>query len=348
MKFQDKLKELRNQKGISQYKLAKDLNISRSVVAKWETGLVVPSDESLKLLCNYFNISEEELNSTSQIKDGNYELCSNKNKKNKLSRVFTIISILLIHMFLVMIADICINGYYNEKHNFKTIDWKNEFYNTTPVLILIIICFLVAFLTRKKRKNKIDNIVSNSNTVNSIKIEKICTIALVTSLISLFALFLPFFAKTTQDMHNYLSILIGQKFNLFQFLFKFEPVTLVMDFENNRVSYVILIGLLWMLSITVILAVLYLIISLFIKKFKDEKYLKYRLMITKIITLVLMILFVLVYIATYLFRIDYQYTWGGEGLYFYVTPYSGMYIGLISSIVGFYKCWFLKVKDKNL
>ena len=32
MKFQDKLKELRNQKGISQYKLAKDLNVSRTLI----------------------------------------------------------------------------------------------------------------------------------------------------------------------------------------------------------------------------------------------------------------------------------------------------------------------------
>ena len=61
MLFQEKLKKLRKEKNISQYDLAKDLNISRSVVAKWETGLTLPSEESTELLVEYFNVSKEEL-----------------------------------------------------------------------------------------------------------------------------------------------------------------------------------------------------------------------------------------------------------------------------------------------
>ena len=61
MFFRDRLKELRKNKGISQYDLADALNISRSVVAKWETGLTLPSEESTELLMKYFNISKEEL-----------------------------------------------------------------------------------------------------------------------------------------------------------------------------------------------------------------------------------------------------------------------------------------------
>lgn len=38
MLFKDKLKELRRERGISQYDLEEDLNISRSVIVKWETG----------------------------------------------------------------------------------------------------------------------------------------------------------------------------------------------------------------------------------------------------------------------------------------------------------------------
>ena len=36
--FKDKLKELRMQKGISQYELAENLFVSRSAIAKWENG----------------------------------------------------------------------------------------------------------------------------------------------------------------------------------------------------------------------------------------------------------------------------------------------------------------------
>ena len=61
MLFQDKLKELRKEKGISQYDLADALNISRSVIAKWETGLTLPNEENVSLLMKYFNVTREEL-----------------------------------------------------------------------------------------------------------------------------------------------------------------------------------------------------------------------------------------------------------------------------------------------
>ena len=61
MEFSEKLKELRSEKGISQAKLAADIHISRSAVAKWENGLGLPSDESLKLLAEYFGVGVGEL-----------------------------------------------------------------------------------------------------------------------------------------------------------------------------------------------------------------------------------------------------------------------------------------------
>ena len=61
MEFSEKLKELRSEKGISQAKLATDIHISRSAVAKWENGLGLPSDESLKMLAEYFGVTISEL-----------------------------------------------------------------------------------------------------------------------------------------------------------------------------------------------------------------------------------------------------------------------------------------------
>ena len=57
MLFQVRLKELRKTKGISQYDLADALNVSRSVIAKWETGLTLPNDENLKILSDFFGVS---------------------------------------------------------------------------------------------------------------------------------------------------------------------------------------------------------------------------------------------------------------------------------------------------
>ena len=61
MEFSEKLKELRSEKGISQAKLAADIHISRSAVAKWENGLGLPNDDSLSLLADYFGITVDEL-----------------------------------------------------------------------------------------------------------------------------------------------------------------------------------------------------------------------------------------------------------------------------------------------
>ena len=61
MEFSAKLRALRSQKGISQAKLAADIHISRSAVAKWENGLGLPGEESLKLLAEYFGVSVNEL-----------------------------------------------------------------------------------------------------------------------------------------------------------------------------------------------------------------------------------------------------------------------------------------------
>ena len=61
MEFSEKLKELRSAKGISQAKLADDIHISRSAVAKWENGLGLPNDESLRMLADYFGVTVDEL-----------------------------------------------------------------------------------------------------------------------------------------------------------------------------------------------------------------------------------------------------------------------------------------------
>ena len=61
MQFNEKLKELRTNKGVSQSELAESIYVSRSAVAKWENGLGLPSNESLRLLSDYFGVSADEL-----------------------------------------------------------------------------------------------------------------------------------------------------------------------------------------------------------------------------------------------------------------------------------------------
>lgn len=76
MEFSEKLKDLRQEKGISQTRLASDIHISRSAVAKWENGLGLPNDESLRMLAEYFEITVDELLPSKS----NEEIIVSKNK----------------------------------------------------------------------------------------------------------------------------------------------------------------------------------------------------------------------------------------------------------------------------
>lgn len=68
MEFQEKLKKLRQEKGLSQAALAKNIYVSRSAIAKWESGLGAPSASNLQALCTFFGVEEEWLMSRNDLK----------------------------------------------------------------------------------------------------------------------------------------------------------------------------------------------------------------------------------------------------------------------------------------
>lgn len=69
MEFAEKLKTLRKERSISQQELADAIYVTRSAVAKWENGLGLPCEESMRLLCDYFSIAKEELMESSEQKN---------------------------------------------------------------------------------------------------------------------------------------------------------------------------------------------------------------------------------------------------------------------------------------
>ncbi len=79
MQFHEKLKALRHQKGISQAELAAKIFVSRSAIAKWESGLGLPSEESLDLLAQYFEVDAHMLLSDPVVVD----------KRNKKKSILT-------------------------------------------------------------------------------------------------------------------------------------------------------------------------------------------------------------------------------------------------------------------
>ena len=67
MEFNEKLQELRKQKGLTQEELATRLYVSRTAISKWESGRGYPNIESLKAIAKLFSVTVDKLLSTDEI-----------------------------------------------------------------------------------------------------------------------------------------------------------------------------------------------------------------------------------------------------------------------------------------
>ena len=67
MEFNEKLQELRKQKGLTQEELAEILFVSRTAVSKWESGRGMPSIESLKAISKFFTVTLDDLLSSEEL-----------------------------------------------------------------------------------------------------------------------------------------------------------------------------------------------------------------------------------------------------------------------------------------
>ncbi len=61
MNFSSRLKELRKEKKLSQYGLAKATGISQSAIARWELNKNEPTSSDLIKLSKFFNVNIEYL-----------------------------------------------------------------------------------------------------------------------------------------------------------------------------------------------------------------------------------------------------------------------------------------------
>lgn len=67
MEFNEKLQELRKQKGLTQEELAEILFVSRAAVSKWESGRGYPNIDSLRAIANYYSVTIDELLSSGEL-----------------------------------------------------------------------------------------------------------------------------------------------------------------------------------------------------------------------------------------------------------------------------------------
>ena len=61
MSIGEKIKELRQKKGVSQYEMAEDLFMAQSSIGAWETNRNEPTIFNAILLADYFDVTLDEL-----------------------------------------------------------------------------------------------------------------------------------------------------------------------------------------------------------------------------------------------------------------------------------------------
>ena len=57
MEFNEKLQQLRKQKGLTQEEAAQALYVSRAAVSKWESGRGFPNLDSLKAIARFYGVT---------------------------------------------------------------------------------------------------------------------------------------------------------------------------------------------------------------------------------------------------------------------------------------------------
>lgn len=134
--FSTFIKELRMEKGLSQEELAKALYVHRTTVNKWENGNVIPLNDKLLLIADYFDISVDELlngkrsdiNTASSTRNNSIvELIKSKTRSQRL-HIYSVLVILI--LILCFLAYYFISNYnsiklyrvYGENKNIRTRD----------------------------------------------------------------------------------------------------------------------------------------------------------------------------------------------------------------------------------
>ena len=100
MEFNEKLQELRKNKGLTQEELAEALYVSRTAISKWESGRGYPSIDSLKEIAKYFSVTIDELLSSDEVLSIAEE--DNKQKETHFrSLVFGLLDISVLMFFFL-------------------------------------------------------------------------------------------------------------------------------------------------------------------------------------------------------------------------------------------------------
>lgn len=99
MEFNEKLQELRKNRGLTQEELAEALYVSRTAVSKWESGRGYPSIDSLKQIASFFSVTIDDLLSGEKL----LSIAEKENQSNVRNMCDLIFGIVDLFSFLLVV-----------------------------------------------------------------------------------------------------------------------------------------------------------------------------------------------------------------------------------------------------
>ena len=153
MEFNEKLQELRKQKGITQEELAEALYVSRTAVSKWESGRGYPNIESLKEISKFFSVSIDELLSGEKL----LFIAEKENKtniKNICELLFGAVDLFYILLIFLPLYPDTVNGFIYSVSllNYTEISEFNKIIYFISFFVLIILGILKLIFTKVKKE----------------------------------------------------------------------------------------------------------------------------------------------------------------------------------------------------
>jgi transcriptional regulator with XRE-family HTH domain len=135
LKFKDKLKQYRIENHLSQEELASKLFISRTLISKWENGVIYPSYSNMEKLAQIMNVSIDYLLSNEEAKL--MTLNANSRKESTFTqKILFIISIILLTTGITLL----ITGFVFP----QDLTRPGDIYNS--VNTITVICFLLKII----------------------------------------------------------------------------------------------------------------------------------------------------------------------------------------------------------
>lgn len=168
MEFNEKLQELRKNRGLTQEELSEHLFVSRTAISKWESGRGYPSIDSLKEISRYFSISIDELLSTENL----IHLVENENKNHRQFISNLIFAISDVFSFLLIILPLypkSINDYIysvNLYHYTQISTFNRSIY--LLLFIALILCGIFNLLMMYLKKKKYNSLIHQISFITNI------------------------------------------------------------------------------------------------------------------------------------------------------------------------------------